>query len=203
MGFFFCIEGIDGAGKNTQSKLLMEKLSTVGKTCSLYTYPDYREAYGKRIKAFLDKEIEIDVEELTLLYAIDMLKDKKRVSEKLNNGEIIITDRYFISTVAYGSAGGFDYERLKVIEETIALPKPSAVFYLDIPVDISSQRKMREKSSLDRFEESAAYLGRVKSAYDRLYEEKFATDNWVKIDGKESINKIHETIFSTVKEIIG
>lgn len=203
-GAFVCLEGIDGAGKNTQTKMLAERLRGIGTSPSVYSYPDYQSRYGRIIKDFLEKKIELTVQELFFLNALDMEKDRTRMTADMEGGRTVIADRYITSTVAYQTAGGFDFDSAKGIVSLSGLPSPDIAFYLDIPTDLSSQRKGKQKPGrLDRFESASEYLNKVRETYNRLYEERFFCKNWVRIDGNEDVAVVHEEIFLEVSRLFG
>ncbi len=207
-GMIICIDGLDGAGKNTQSTMLEKKLRNMGYPVSLRSYPDYESRYGKIIREHLTKKITLNVYEFFLMFVADMMKDKVSVDEEVKNGGIAIMDRYFIATVAYQSAGGFDFEKAKAIESIVGLAPPDIVFYLHVPVSVSQERKIKQKSlhgdSADRHEADRVYLSRVMNMYDRLYDDKYPDGTaWVKIDATRSIEQVHEQIMNVVTEKIG
>lgn len=205
-GMIICIDGLDGAGKNTQSLLLQKKLKKMGYSVSLHSYPDYESRYGKIIKEHLTKKITLNVYEFFLMFVADMIKDKVTVDDEVKKGNIVIMDRYFTATVAYQSAGGFDFEKAKAIENIVGLTPPSIVFYLHVPVEVSQERKIKQKSlegGADRHEADRAYLGRVMRMYDKLYEEKYSGAKWVKIDATKGIEQVKDAIMSAFLEKIG
>ena len=200
-GAFICMEGIDGAGKGTQAAMLVNRLRGENIACELYHYPDYSSVYGKRIKEFLDKRININVEELALLYMVDMVKDKEEVIRKLDEGKVIVADRYIYSTIAYQSAGGMSYARLTEMEKMLEMPMPSVVFYLEIPVKASLERKSK-LGRADRFEAAGTYLGKVSEAYKMLLNGNFFAGRWERIDGTQDINRIGESIYGIVARML-
>ena len=191
-GKIIVIEGIDGAGKATQAKILKETLEKEGKKVSIYSYPDYSSIYGERIKSFLYKKINLKVDELFMLYIIDMVKDRSNIIEDVNNGSYIIIDRFFFSTIAYQSAGGFSYENGKEIVKLLDMPVVDKVFYVNVPVDISMQRKEKQKGKMDvdKFESNKKFLSNVSAFYDKLKNEGFYAKSWKEIDGNKSIEEI-------------
>ncbi len=204
-GIIVCIEGLDGAGKHTQALLLAKKLKRMGYKVSLHSYPEYGSRYGRIIKAHLRKKITLNVYEFFLMFVTDMVKDKVSVDEELIKGSIVVMDRYYISTVAYQSAGGFDFKKAKSIENAIGLTPPSVILYLDVPVDISQERKIRQKrlkGGADRHEADKTYLEKVKRVYDRLYKEGYGGARWVKIDGTGGREEIHGKILFEVLRVI-
>jgi dTMP kinase len=191
-GKIIVIEGIDGAGKATQAKLLKEELEKKGKKVSMYSYPDYSSIYGERIKSFLYKRINLEVDELFMLYIIDMVKDRGRIIEEAKKGNYVIIDRFFFSTIAYQSAGGFSYENGKEIVKLLDMPIVYKVFYINVPVNISMQRKEKQKGKMDvdKFESNKNFLSNVLTFYDKLKNECFHAKAWEEIDGSKSIEEI-------------
>lgn len=196
---FVCIEGIDGCGKTTQAKLLIDRLKENGNVVSLYSYPTHDSRYGKIIREeFLAGKIEMSVEEQFLLYLLDMQSDKKKILGELSSGNIVMSERYFISTIAYQSAGNFDYEKAKAVEEIMALPRPDIVFYIDLEPEIAFERKKKQKGKTDRFESAKDYMNKVRNVYEKLYAERYGAKTWIRIDGKRSEREISDLIFATV-----
>ncbi len=199
-GKMIVLEGIDGAGKATQANLLKEKFEKAGKQVSMYSYPDYSSVYGERIKSFLYKKITLNVEELFFLYLIDMIKDKKRMMEDIHSGKYLIVDRFFFSTIAYQSAGGFDYSRAKQIIKLIDLPVPYKIFYINVPVEVSMQRKEKQngKMDVDKCESNKAFLSKVSEFYKKLKNERFYSESWEEIDGTQNIELINDLIVKNI-----
>ena len=199
-GKIIVIEGIDGAGKATQSKLIREKLEEKGKDSLIYSYPDYSSVYGKRIKGFLYKKINIKVDELFMLYLTDMIKDRDKMLSEISNGKNLIIDRFFFSTIAYQSAGGFDYNKGKEIVKLMGMPVPDFTFYIDVPIEISMQRKEKQKGKMDvdKFESNKLFLENVSKYYNKLIQEKFYSKYWKMIDGKLKIEEINDLIMKDI-----
>lgn len=202
-GLLVCFEGLDGAGKRTQAKMLEESLGKSGIGTAFYSYPDYSSVYGKRIEDFLRKRIDMNVDELFMLFLADMVKDSGRVRDDLESGKVVIMDRYFLSTVAYQGAVGPNYERMKAVEDAVGLPKPDMVFYLDITAETSLERKNLQKGALDKHEGDKAYLEKVAGFYEMLIKEKYGAKEWVRIDGTQPKDSIHEKAAAMVRKAIG
>jgi dTMP kinase len=201
-GIIISIDGIDLAGKQTQALLLTNKLRDAGYSVALRTYPEYDSRYGKIVRDFLDKKITLNVNELFLMFLADMIKDREKIEADVAKGSVVIMDRYFLDTIAYQSAGGLSYETLKTVEDAMGLPKPRIVIYLDIPGTVSLERKRKQGEKPDRFEENIAYLETVRQAFERLFKENYAGAEWIKIDGKSSIEEVHKQILDKVTTII-
>lgn len=202
-GMLIVLEGIDGTGKNTQRKLLEEHLVAKGMKVRYRHYPDYDHDYGKMLKGYLDRKRELSVQELFLLYIADMLKDRADVSKEIEEGFIVIMDRYYFSTVAYQSAGGFGYENAKRMLEILSLRKPELAFHIDMPVELSMSRKDKQKadeenSKGDRNEVDASLQERTRAYYRKMVDEGFGAGRWVVINGSGTPEVIHAHIAEVV-----
>lgn len=196
-GMVIDFEGIDGSGKRTQAEILKDVLKAEGYKVVLYSYPDYDSPYGKLIKGFLDEEINLNPDEQFLLYLIDIVKDSEDIRKKANEGYMVILDRYIPSTIAYQCANNFDYQKAKEVIILVDVPLPDAIFYLDIPVKSSGERKIKQKNHEDRFEENKAFLEGVKKYYERMINESFPS-MWMWLDGTREVKEISEEVFQTI-----
>lgn len=199
VGKLLVLEGTDGAGKATQVKLLKEYLERDGYEVLTLSYPDYNNMYGKIISDFLHFKINLGVEEQFFVYLLDMIKDKPKVSEALQKGDFVIMDRYFFSTLSYQCSNGFDYGRAKQLVKLMELTPPFAAFYIDVPVEISMERKQKQKTltnDVDKFERDKSLLIRVKSVYEKLMKENSLSENWIRIDGSGNQEFVSRQIIS-------
>ena len=202
-GLFICLEGIDGTGKHTQTELLERKLKGMGYKVAVYSYPDYNSRYGRIIKHYLDKKIELDVREFFFLQMMDKQKDREKLLADLKAGKIVIADRYVESQIAYQSAGGFDYNDAKSITKLSGLPDADLMIYLDVGAEDAYDRKGRQKKGKrDRLEDAKDYLNKVRQVYDKLYEEGYGARRWVKIDTQRNIEEVHKKIFAEVSALL-
>ncbi len=200
-GAFIVIEGIDGAGGETQSRILKERLENSGKSVLLLRYPDRSREIGKFIYEHLEKQEIFTPEALTLLFIADFLKDKDRILSALAEGKIVIADRYFTSTLVYQTAQGVETEKILKLGEIFEIPKPDVAILLKISPVTSMKRKKLEKGELDKFEKNAAFLERVAKLY-----ENFAKNNvfceWKIVDGEASVEKVSEEIWKNARKFL-
>lgn len=192
-GKFIVFEGLDGSGQSTQAGLLREFLMEKGFNVILTKEPTLYSEAGKRIRKILDKEIKVSPEELQEL----MVEDRKEHLEKviipaLKQGKIVISDRYFLSTFAFGSADGLDLQEL--IKMNNQFLYPDIIFLLKVSPSVCIERIKNRGDRVALFEKEEK-LSEVWKTYkilpDRL-------DNIFVIDGEKSIEKV----FEKVKEII-
>lgn len=200
-GLLIDLEGIDGSGKRTQAEILKNSFTAEGYKVILYSYPDYDSPYGEIIKDFLNNKIDLNPDEQFLLYLIDIVKDRDSIRRRVNEGYMVILDRYTPSTIAYQCANHFDYEKAKEIIRLVDVSLPDIIVYLDTPVKVSGERKIKQKNHKDRFEDDAPLLEEVKSYYERMIDEDFPY-KWVKIDGTRKIKDISEEIFQTINNFM-
>jgi dTMP kinase len=184
-GKILAIEGLDGCGKDTQIRLLKEKFPRI----VVFKYPTLRYTL---LKDYLEQKIELAPKAIFLLFLADIAEDQKNLRKALSEKKTIILDRYIFSTIAY-EVKGINYERGKQIVEGIRYLKPDMVILLDIDQKTSQTRKGQQKK-LDRYEGDMEYLEKVRSNFLKLYEEKFLTENWHKIDASRDVKAVHASI---------
>ncbi len=204
-GKLIVLEGLDGTGKATQAKIIRQKLEDKGFNVVLYAYPNYESRYGRIIGSFLKKEIDLPVNELFMLYLIDMVDEVGRMKEEIASGKAVIVDRFYFSTIAYQSAGGFDFEKAKEIVQILDMPRPDAVFLLDANISISSKRKEKQKEASggsDRFEKDIPFLEKVKEVYYILLKEKFYAGDWMLVDSSKPVEEVSQNIINELDRII-
>jgi dTMP kinase len=192
-GKFIVFEGIDGAGGETQSILLFNYIKRQKIPVERLSYPDYRGPIGKLIHQFLHKKYDFPPEVQFLLYFTDFLKDKEKIENWRKENKIIISDRYFTSTLAYQGQKGFSIEKALKISKIFDLPKPDLIIYLKISPETSIKRKFREKKNLDRHEADKKFLEKISKFYDKLIKNQIF-GKWVVVDGEMSIEEVAKEI---------
>jgi len=205
MSLFVVIEGIDGAGGETQSKLLIEFLQKNRWQTQFIKYPDYDGPIGLLIHDFLHKKYDFPSDVQFSLYATDMAKDREKILNALKDGKVVIGDRYFTSTLAYESlTKGFGLEKGLEFAKLFNLPVPDLVIFLEVNPKTSIKRKFGEKKSLDRHEEDKKLLGKVKESYHTLIKDKVFAKEWIVVDGEKSIEevakKVQEAVISKLRK---
>ena len=161
IGVLVNLEGIDGCGKSTQSKLLLEKLEGEGENVIILKEPTKR-PHGQKLWDVLHGKRKASNEEILELFVLDR---KQHVEEKiqpaLDDGTVILMDRYYYSSMAYQVAGGIDVEEIR--EKHIFAPKPDVVLIFDLPVSVALER-VKGHSDADEFEKEE-HLEKVREAY--------------------------------------
>ncbi len=190
-GQIIVLEGIDKAGKGTQCKLLQNDIMKAGLNCKILDFPDYSTPIGKEIRLFLDGRRSYSSEVQHMLLSVNRWEKKEEIEKMLQNGTIIIMDRYYQSNIVYGLSNGLDLDWLINLDK--GLPKEDIVIILEIDPETSYKRINYNR---DLFEKNLEFLLNVKQNYQKLSQ----VYKWRIINGEETVEKIHMKISSLVKE---
>jgi dTMP kinase len=186
----FVIEGVDGAGKSTQIKLLREFFAKKGYECEYMHFPRTDAPYfGELIARFLRGEFgslnEVDPYLVAMLYAGDRKDAALIISDWLSKGKIILLDRYTYSNIAYQCAKLADLQDQDKLMQWIlslefdhfAIPKPDLNIFLDVPVAFTEKNLSKARTGDDReylkgtkdiHEESIVFQKNVRDIYLRV-----------------------------------
>ena len=196
---FITFEGIEGSGKSTQIQLLKEFFEKKAQKAFFTKEPGSSEV-GKKIRSILlNKENKISPQtEIFLIFADRVQHVREIIKPNLNEGKIVISDRYYDSSIAYqGQREGVDKTEIYELINMLDLPTPDITFLLDLPVDIGLKRA-KNRASLDRFEsEEISFHEGVRQNYLDLQEQNF--QRIVKIDATQSPNEIFSNIIKRIK----
>lgn len=169
-------EGIDGAGKATQTKLLAKQLRAQGKRVAVFSSPRYDIRTGDLVRRALSGEfgdfVRLHPYVSALPYLVDFASWSADIRAALQKGDVIC-DRYVHSTLAYHAAKLSGTARATFLKEigdvafkSLQLPKPDVVVLLDVPVQVSQGLMMQKKK--DQYEANIAYQKKVARAYTQL-----------------------------------
>jgi dTMP kinase len=203
-GKLIVIEGIDGAGKGTQTELLARAFRQRGLPFARFSFPMYESSFGRLIAQFLNGEFgplaAVDPHFSALLYAGDRLEAKPQLEKALNSGSLVLLDRYIASNLAHQAARVPAERRpefiswLRLLEYGIyGLPTEDLVIYLHVPaaeghrlVGLKSARNYTAKTR-DLQESDVPHLKEAALVYDELAR----AANWVTIDCFEAESGKH------------
>jgi len=186
-GILIVFEGIDGSGKTTQAKSLLDKLRMKGIDAVYFQEP----TQGKWGRIIKEKALLPD--SLTPQEEVDLFqKDRKQNVEKnlkpsLKERKVVILDRYYFSTIAYQGAKGIDPGWIRRINEKFAV-KPDIIFILDIEAKNGLQR-IEDRKKKDRLFEREEYLVKVREMFRG-----FKGKDFIHIDGAKPKEKISQEI---------
>jgi len=202
-GLFITFEGIEGCGKSTQALLLSTALRKEGRETLLTREPG-GPAISEAIRKILlnPENYEMLPETEMLLYMASRSQHTGQwIIPALQEGKIVISDRYYDSTIAYqGAARELDFNIIEKITGFATYnTEPDLTFLIDLPVELGLKRiKSRQ---LDRLEmETIDFHEKVREQYlklARLYDYRFRL-----IDGDNLVDSIHQSILSQVNDVI-
>jgi dTMP kinase len=197
-GLFVTFEGVDRAGKTTQAGLLRDAL---GDRAVAVREPGGTPA-GERIREILkDGSIELDPVSEALLFAAARAELVKRIIRPaLEDGKVVVSDRYLDSSLAYqGQGRGLGMEEVaRVNRFATGGLQPDITFLLDLDLAAAAARG----GEADRFEdEGRALQEQVRDAYEKLA----ASDpqRWRRIDAGRPADEVHADILSAVERALG
>ncbi len=196
---FIVIEGIDGAGCETQGKNLVKMLNESNKKVSLIKYPDYDRNVGKIIRDFLYENKGLTAQQQFLLYTMQFVVDKKMIAEKRRD-EILIADRYFSTTLCYQTLEGIDIKMALDYAKNFQIEVPDAVFYLNVDPEIAIKRKLGEDKEKNFREKDFNFIRKTHKKYQELVDNQVWA-KWVEIDGNKGIEEITKNIYNEVLKI--
>lgn len=180
---FIVIEGIDGAGCETQATQLYTQLQQAGKKTFYLKFPHYDTPVGKMIRDFLYERKKHTAQEQFLLYTLQFIFDKMDIQKKSKEG-ILIVDRYFTTTLCYQALEGISEQMMIDYASMFQIVKPDRVFYLDVPPDTAIKWKYGEQKQKNFREEDHVFIRRTYEKYDDLVKRNVWT-NWTRINGNQ------------------
>ena len=203
-GKFITFEGIDGCGKSTQIQLAQAYLVQQGFQV-LTTLEPGGTGIGLQIREILlnRKNHRLVQESEMLLYLADRIQHLKEIIlPALEQGVLVLCDRFHDSTVAYQGFGrGLDLNLIRSIEEQAIKPyAPFITFLLNIDPQLAVERtekKYPERNQKDRLEkESIDFFQRINQGYLKLAGE--SPERFVCLDGSGSRENIHQKIIENL-----
>lgn len=199
-GLFISFEGIDGCGKSTQIKMLCSYFKDRNKEFLMVREPggtDISEQIRKILLHSHDQEISDRTEALLMTGSRAQLIDEK-ILPFLNQGKIVIADRFLDSTLAY-QGGGRELDLNWLIDlNNFATNNtfPDITFFIDIEPEIGA---IRSGSSKDRIESAGLeFQSRVRQSYIKL--STLFNDRYLTLDGNQEKKIIHKKIVSHLLE---
>ena len=189
---FIVFEGLDGAGTTTQLRRLASFYASHGRKAFI-TFEPTDNPIGALVRDILRNKAKTTPEALALLYAADrddhLYNPDYGLIRKAVNGEIVVSDRYLYSSIAYQSVQ-CDYSWVKYINQ---FPEPEAVIFIDTPVDVCMDRMDKRGSERELFEK-ASYLEKVRENYLKLFSSLTPDVSLLTVDGRKSEDEVENEI---------
>jgi thymidylate kinase len=209
-GLFITFEGNEGSGKSTQISLLAERLRSLD-----YTVRTLREPGGTPIgeeirhtlKHSKDNFAMTAEAELLLMNASRAQLVREVIRPALESGEIVLSDRFFDSTVAYQGYGRqLDLNLVRsIIDAAVGQTRPDLTLLLLVPQEVSEQRRMARQSAMpflrDRMEESDRdFFMRVNQGYQAIA--KLEPKRVRPVDATWTVEKVKAEIWNLVEPLL-
>ena len=181
-GKLIILEAGDASGKETQTRLLYERLRSEGRDVTRVSFPDYASDSSALVKMYLRGDFgaqaaDVDAYAASAFFAVDRYASfHTKWGEAYQRGGVILSDRYTTSNLAHQAVKladekarreyfawleDFEYARL-------GLPRPDLVVFLDMPPEASDrllEMRAKETGAADIHEKDKTYLHRVHDAY--------------------------------------
>lgn len=199
-GKFIVFEGTDGSGKSTHARILTEKLMAGGVDTFVTFEPTSFET-GKLIRRYLSGEIMGDERTIAALFMADRLEhlyNPEGILAQLQKGITVITDRYYLSSLAYNcQSEGLDWV-LSINQRARETLKPDLTIFLDAPVDRTEKRTANRvaKEIYEKNEVQHIVRDRYYAAFELLPDEKI-----VVISTDRDRQLVSDDIWNSVREL--
>jgi len=216
-GLFIVIDGSDGSGKSTQHAKLVERLSAQGYQIELIKFPQYESESSYFVREYLQgnygKADDVGPYTGSIFYALDRYAASKRISTALEEGKVVIADRYTSSNMAHqGLKFDSDEERngyflwLEAIEfKMLGIPRPDITLVLRVPPEISQtliDNRTQAKDIHELDPEHAYKSVRVYDSLCRLFPEDFKPLDCARGGELMSIEEISDLVWNTVEPLL-
>ncbi len=199
-GKIIAMEGIDGSGKSTQTRLVAHTLSSYGYKVNVTSEPTDGPTGTEVRERYLSGKEKIDPMGLQRKFTEDRMWHMAQCAPLVSAGNIVLTDRYYPSSVAYGYAsinenGAAD----RILEMNVkAVPRPDMICVFDISPELAIKRLEGRNGKVEIFEKRST-LEKVREGY-RVY---FPPDcNTVWIDATRRIDEITGIAVSAIMKML-
>ena len=202
------IEGIDGSGKGTQTRLLEKRLLDAGLKVNMFSFPRYSESFfGREVGGYLDGQFgllnQVHPKFSSLLYALDRFETGPQIDDALKLGHIVICDRYIGSNIAHQCARmpANKVEEMeawiRTVEEKILHTRiPDINIFLDIDVEQSiklvaeKEKRVYTEKIHDLHEASSDHLENALMQFRRLAK----SNNWITVSCSHPNGKMRKAL---------
>ena len=198
---FITFEGIDGVGKSTQLDLLEEYLISKGHSVVRTLEPGGTDL-GHEIRHLLQhRKGDVAPRSEALLYAADRAHHvATKIRPALAEGKIVLSDRYFDSSVAYqGAARELDVDEVRNISLwAVDNLLPDLTVLLDLPAEVAMRRRGNKGTEPDRLErEPVEFFERAREQYLALANQ----PRFLVVDAAQSPEQIHQEVLARLSQL--
>jgi dTMP kinase len=222
-GMFIVLEGADGSGKTTQFNLLSERLQAVGYEVAVFDFPRYGEPSSHFIQTYLNggygPASQVSPYTASLFYALDRYESKSAITEALDSGKIVLSNRFVGSNMAHQGSKftnlaerrGFFIWEDSLEFELLGIPRPDLNIFLHVPAEISYElvgkknaRSYTDKKH-DEHEGDINHLLQTVETYEqlcKLFPKDFKLVECAKENKILSIPQINDRIWEVIKPVL-
>ncbi|XP_040087908.1 thymidylate kinase isoform X2 [Oryx dammah] len=194
-GALIVLEGVDRAGKSTQSRKLVDALCAEGHRAELLRFPERSTQIGKLLSSYLEKKSEVEDHSVHLLFSANRWEHVPLMKEKLSQGITLVVDRYAFSGVAFTSAKeNFSLDWCK--QPDVGLPKPDLVVFLQLQL---AEAAARGEFGHERYE-SGPFQQRALQRFQQLLADPSLP--WKTVNASRSIEDVHQEIRALSEDAI-
>lgn len=202
-GRFIVFEGLDGSGQSTQAKLLQHFIRNWPINVILTKEPTPDSDAGKLIREILKGKKQMSPREFQELFAKDReIHLAEVIIPHLQRGDVVISDRYFLSSEAFGATDGVDLDFLIDLNENRLNPeliRPDLMIFLEVCPEVAISRIEARNKGKEHFEKLEK-LTIALSYYKRLIRDRYSETHV--INGERSIPDIFEEIQHIVVDML-
>ena len=191
-GVFICVEGLDGCGKTTQAKLLAKELRNSHN--AVYTAEPSHGKIGTYIRnSYLYREKRLSIVLEALLFAADRIDHiETEVLPALNEGRLVISDRYVYSSLAYQGAAGLSLDWIEKVNEHAL--KPDLAVFIDVNPETVMRRLKPKKSVMENMETQQ----KVREVYLKFVQ----NGSLIKINGDKPKKEVAKEVYQVVTKFL-
>lgn len=189
-GLLLVIEGIDGTGKSTLARGVVEALNAAGRPAVFSCEPTHG-PIGRRIRDLAARSERVPLEEEIDLFLADRREHQAGlIRPALAAGKVVVLDRYYYSSVAYQGARGGDPQEILRRNEAEAL-RPDVLVMLELPVEEALRRITHARGGAPDAFEGESYLRRVESLFATIQHPRL-----VRLDARQSADVLRAQVLT-------
>lgn len=194
-GLLIVFEGTDGTGKSTQLSLLFSALQDIGQQV-VSTCEPTNGKYGEQIRALYSNREQVTREEELALFIADRKEHVKTLLlPALQEGKIVLCDRYYLSTMAYQGAAGLD--PADILLQNAFAPTPDLALLFHAPITTGVKRITVDRGDTLNDFEKEEYLHKVALQFEQM------ELPWItRIDATGTIESIQKEVFRHVRQLM-
>lgn len=203
-GKFIVFEGIDGSGKSTQIKRIHDRLQAENQEV-VSTFEPSQGPVGALVRKMLQGRVETDQRTIAALFAADrtdhLLNRKNGIRGLVDQGRIVLCDRYYFSSYAYHSLYmemdwviGLNAQNAKIM-------RPDLNIFIDVAPEICLERIKSGRKSFDMYE-TIEIMKNVRANYFLAFKKLGARENVARVDGNGSLDRVEQKISELVDDLL-